>query len=344
MLLGLCMNLFMKNNLAKNTVFYLLAILITIAVFTVCVLWGSTGFSLAEVDANTFKNVIFDVRLPRVVCVALIGAMLSICGAAMQGLLRNPLADGTTLGVSSGGSLGAVIAIILSSLFPFVATSSGKLFSVAFSMLFSFLSLILIINLARKVDARLSTNTIILVGVVFSMFASSFISLLVSLFPQNAKTVTFWTMGSVSGANIEDCFILIPFFVIGSLLLVLKSKELNIFAIGEENASHLGVDVRKSKLTIMIIVAALVGVSVSVAGTIGFVGLVVPHICRMIIGPNHKKLLPFTIFFGASFLMLTDLISRIIIAPKELPIGVITSLIGAIVFVIIFYRQRKGAK
>lgn len=134
---------------------------------------------------------IFDVRLPRVICVALIGAMLSISGAAMQGLLRNPLADGTTLGVSSGASLGAVISIIIASAIPALAIEAGRISTIILSMLFGFLSLLFIIALAHKVDARLSTNTIILVGVVFSMFASSFINLLVSLFPQNAKTVTF---------------------------------------------------------------------------------------------------------------------------------------------------------
>lgn len=150
-------------------------------------------------------------------------------------------------------------------------------------------------------------------------------------------------MGSTAAVSFEDCILLGVVFVVCASILLIKSNELNTYALGEDNASHLGVNVKREKLIIMIAVSVLVGTSVAVSGTIGFVGLVVPHISRMIVGANHKKLLPFTIFFGATFLMLADLFSRTIIAPKELPIGVITSLIGAIVFVIVFYRNRKGA-
>lgn len=151
-------------------------------------------------------------------------------------------------------------------------------------------------------------------------------------------------MGSTAAASFEDCILLGIVFVVCASVLLFKSNELNTFALGEENASHLGVNIKRDKLIIMVAVSILIGACVSVSGTIGFVGLIVPHISRMIVGANHKKLMPFTIFFGATFLMLTDLLSRTIIAPKELPIGVITSLIGAVVFVVIFYKNRKGAK
>lgn len=151
-------------------------------------------------------------------------------------------------------------------------------------------------------------------------------------------------MGSTSSSSYIDCAIVLAFFVLCSLVLIFKANELNTFAIGEENASHLGVNVKRTKVLIMIVVSILIGACVSVSGTIGFVGLIVPHISRILVGPNNKKLLPFSIFFGASFLMLTDLLSRTIISPRELPIGVITSLIGAIVFVVIFYRGRKAVK
>lgn len=151
-------------------------------------------------------------------------------------------------------------------------------------------------------------------------------------------------MGSTTSSNYADCVILGVFFVLCGIFLIFKAPELNIFAIGEENASHLGVKVHSTKMAIMISVSILVGACVSVSGTIGFVGLIVPHISRKIVGANHKRLLPFTIFFGGSFLMLADLVSRTIIAPRELPIGVITSLIGAIIFVFIFYRSRNRAK
>lgn len=151
-------------------------------------------------------------------------------------------------------------------------------------------------------------------------------------------------MGSTTSTNYIDCIIIGVFFVICGAILIFKSTELNIFALGEENASHLGVKVQSTKIVIMISVSILVGACVSVSGTIGFVGLIVPHISRKVVGVNHKRLLPFTIFFGSSFLMLADLLSRTIIAPRELPIGVITSLIGAIIFVFIFYRSRNRVK
>ncbi len=322
---------------SKGIAFFLIAFVATAAIFVLCVGFGSTGFALEG-------DIVGNIRLPRVLTVGLIGASLSICGAAMQGLLRNPLADGTTLGVSSGASLGAVIAIICTSNLPFLAGEITQGFSILLSMAGAFVSLLLIMALAQKVDARLSTNTIILVGVVFSMFASAFISLLVALFPNSAKTVTFWTMGSTASAGYVDCAVVGVFFVLCCIVLLGKTNELNTFAIGEENASHLGVNVKRTKMLIMVAVSILVGACVSVSGTIGFVGLVVPHISRMIVGANHKKLLPFSIFFGAGFLMLADLLCRTIIAPRELPIGVVTSLIGAVIFVYVFYKSRKGAK
>ena len=151
-------------------------------------------------------------------------------------------------------------------------------------------------------------------------------------------------MGSTASASYTDCIVVGVFFVLCSCVLIAKSNELNTFAIGEENASNLGVNVKRTKVLIMVAVSILIGACVSVSGTIGFVGLVVPHITRILVGPNHKKLLPATILFGASFLMLTDLLSRTIISPKELPIGVITSLIGAVVFVVVFYKGRKAVK
>lgn len=291
------------------------------ATFILCVGLGSTGFDF---------DIIGSIRLPRVICVCLLGASLSVCGVAMQTLLKNPLADGSTLGISSGASIGAVIAIIL-----------GGTFIFPFAVVAAFLSLLLILFLTKRLDPGLNTNTIILVGVVFSMFATSIISLLIALFPDNLRSITFWTMGSVVGVDYLKCIILGIAFVVCGLVIYKFANELNIMSTGEENARNLGVNVNLVKIIIMIAVAVLIGFSVSIAGTISFVGLIVPHICRFIIGSNAKKLIPTTIVFGATFLMLCDLISRTIIIPKELPIGVITSIIGAFVFIVVFFKQRK---
>lgn len=284
--------------------------------------------------------IILSVRLPRVLCVALTGASLSLCGAAMQGLLRNPLADGSTMGVSSGAALGAITAILLGVTFPGLPYAG----TMVMAILAAFLSLLLILFLAYALDRSLATQTIILIGVIFTMFAHSIMSLLIAFSGEKIKSITFWTMGSLAGANHVNALTLLAALLLGGGILLSCSRELNAFALGEDNARHLGVNVKRVKLTVLITVSALIGVCVSIGGTIGFVGLVMPHMARMVAGPNHRRLLPASLFSGAIFLMLADLCGRMILRPIELPIGVVTSLIGSVVFVVIFYRTRKAGK
>lgn len=304
---------------------------------TIAAVWSSI-FGL-EAPPGVAKNIIMNVRLPRVLNVALCGAALSLCGAAMQGLLRNPLADGSTLGVSAGASLGAVLALVLGVTIP--GTSYGGVMVMA--MLFAFLSLTLILSMAFVLDRSLSTNSIILIGVIFSMFASSVMSLIISFADDQIRSITFWTMGSLAGTNYRHAAILTVALLLCGGILTAHARELNAFAIGEDNARHVGVNVRRVKLTVLVAVSVLIGVCVSVAGTISFVGLVTPHMTRLIIGPNHRRLLPCSMLAGAIFLLLSDLVARTVLSPIELSIGVVTSLVGAVAFVIIFYRARKGA-
>ena len=280
---------------------------------------------------------ILPIRLPRVLCVALTGAALSLAGAAMQGLLKNPLADGSTLGVSSGASLGAVIAIA------FGVTLPGLPFAgtMGMAIVFAFLSLLVILGLSYKLDRSLSTNTIILIGVIFSMFVSSIMSIVITFAADKVQRITFWTMGSLSGSTYQNAAVLAGALLICGTVILLHAQILNAFAVGEDNARQIGVDVKRAKLVLLIMVSMLIGVCVSIGGTIGFVGLVTPHMARMLVGPNHKRLLPAAMFGGAVFLMLADLIARILLNPLELPIGVVTSFVGAIVFVVIFYQSRK---
>lgn len=305
---------------------------------TVTVIWNSI-FGI-PIPRGMAKAIILSLRLPRVLCAGLMGAALSLCGGAMQGLLRNPLADGSTLGVSSGASLGAALAILLGISLPGIPIGGTMLMA----MIFAFLAMILILSLAYGLDKSLSTHTIILIGVIFSMFVSSLLSLLITFSGEKLRTITFWTMGSLSGVNYTQVLLLLGALLLFGGVLLLHGQELNAFAVGEENARHVGVPVRRVKLTIMVGVSALIGISVAIGGSIGFVGLVIPHITRMLMGPNHKRLLPASIFFGAIFLMLTDLAARTILSPLELPIGVVTSLIGAVVFVLIFWRSRKSGR
>ena len=329
-------------------------LLLTFALFLtmiLCICIGSVSISVSDtlttiwnsvwklpVPESIAKNIILNVRLPRVLCVTLAGAALSLCGTAMQGLLRNPLADGSTMGVSSGAALGAVTAMATG--FPLPGSSYGGIMITA--MAFAFGSLILILSLAYTLDRSLSTSSIILIGVIFTMFISSIISLIITFASDHTRSLSFWTLGSFSGVNYEQAALLLLALVLCGGILFRFSPELNAFAIGEDNARHVGVNVKRVKLIILITVSVLIGVCVSISGTISFVGLVMPHIARMLVGPNHKRLLPASLFSGAIFLLLADLISRTILSPIELSIGVITSLVGAVAFVIIFYRTRKA--
>ncbi len=303
---------------------------------TVTLIWNAL-WRLPLPETAVSPSIILAVRLPRVLSVALTGAALSLCGGAMQGLLRNPLADGSTLGVSSGASLGAVIAIAFGITMPSLPFAG----TMVMAILFAFLSLIIILALAYRLDYSLSTNTIILIGVIYSMFVSSIMSFIITYASDRVRQITFWTMGSLNGSSYGNALILLGALAVFGGVILLHARELNAFAIGEDNARHIGINTRRVKLTVMISVSVLIGVSVSIGGTIGFVGLVTPHMIRMITGPNHKKLFPASLFGGAIFLMLADLLARMLLNPIELPLGVVTSFIGAIVFVFIFYRARK---
>ncbi len=330
-----------------------LLVLVLAGAMLLCICVGSVSISPADtlrvllcallrrpMPEGVSANIILNVRLPRVVNVALVGAALSLCGAAMQGLLRNPLADGSTLGVSSGASLGAVLALALDVTLPGTAFGGTMLLA----MIFAFLSLMLILALAYALDRSLATNSIILIGVIFSMFASSVMSLIISFSGDKLRSITFWTMGSLSGTGFAHARVLAAALLVCGAVVLAHARELNAMAIGEDDARHVGVNVRRVKLTLMIAVSVLIGVCVSVGGTIGFVGLVVPHMARMIVGPNHGRLLPASMLAGAIFLLLCDLIARTLLRPIELSIGVVTSLVGAVAFVLIFYRTRRAAR
>jgi iron complex transport system permease protein len=341
----------MKKREGFSPIAYLLMTLAVLLTLIFCVCAGSVSVPVkdtvtliwkaiigAELPDTAYKSIILNVRLPRVICVGFVGASLSICGAAMQGLLRNPLADGSTLGVSSGASIGAILAIAFGVSIPGFEEGGPMLMAIVFA----FLALMIILALAYRLDYSLSTNTIILIGVIFTMFAGSIISLMVTFAGDQVKTIMFWTMGSLSGSSYTNAITIGAAFAICAAVLLGFSRELNAFAIGEDNARNIGVNVRRVKLIVLVAISALIGVSVSIGGTIGFVGLVIPHMTRIITGPNHRRLLPASIFAGAVFLMLADLLSRVILSPLELPIGVVTSFVGSITFVYIFYSSRRG--
>ena len=330
---------------AALSLFTFLAFLISVAAGSVKIPLSTTAEILYKavsgqaVVPGTEATIILTVRLPRVLSVFLVGASLALCGAAMQGLLRNPLADGATLGVSSGASLGAMLAISLGLSYPGLPLAGTAVLSVVFA----FLSLTLVISLAFALDRSLETSTIILVGVIFTMFSGAFMSLIITFSGTHLRTLTFWTLGSLAGSGYQEAAFLLVFLLVCGALLFMHSRELDAFAIGEDNAANIGVSTRRVKLIVMVLVSVLIGVSVAIGGSIGFVGLIIPHITRALTGPAHRKLLPLSIVIGGVFLMLCDLAARTLLSPVELPLGVVTSLIGAVFFLVILMKRRKAA-
>jgi iron complex transport system permease protein len=293
-------------------------------------------FPVQEVDPM-YVSIVYDIRLPRVVLAGLVGASLAIAGAAFQGLLRNPLAEPYILGVSSGASVGAVSTIFFGLSLPVIGA-----FTLPFlSILTALATILIVLSFAKRMDRTMRVETIILTGIIFSSFLGALISLIIALTGDELQQIIGWLLGSVSMRGWSYVGIILPFFIIGSLLLLLNTKELNAMSLGEDRARHLGVDVGKRKLIILLAGSILTGAAVAVSGTIGFVGLVIPHLTRKLWGPDHTHLLPLSMLVGAGFLILTDLLSRTIISPQVLPVGVITALVGAPVFAVILIRQRR---
>ncbi|MEW8987421.1 MAG: iron ABC transporter permease [Bacillus sp. (in: firmicutes)] len=299
------------------------------------------GLGWLESIPKNEEMIIWNIRLPRVLLAFCVGASLALAGAAFQGLLRNPLADPYTIGVSSGASLGAVFVLF----FQFTIIGLGSFTLPVMAIISGFIALFIVFGLVRLSSRSMAIETIILAGIIVSAFIGAVVSLIISLSDQDNMTqIIYWLYGSVAMRGWNHVGLIIPFMLLGSLILFYHYRELNALALGEEAADHIGVDVKRGKMFILFGASLLTGASVAVSGSIGFVGLVIPHLVRLITGPNHRHVLPLSLLVGGAFLVLADLFSRTIIAPKELPIGVITALIGAPVFAILLIRERIGRR
>lgn len=325
----------------KAIIAYVVSVIIFVSSIWLGVAVGSVNIPLSTLwDSETDRvayNILWKIRMPRVVLAALVGASLAMAGAAFQGLLKNPLADPYTLGISSGASVGAVATIYFSLTIPFLGLFTLPIFS----MVGAAVTMFIVLTFARLIDRSMKMETLILTGVIFSSFLGSSISLMIALTGEQLRLIMGWLLGSVSMRGWPYVQMIIPFVIVGVLLIWLQRRELNALVYGEERAKHLGVDVARSKYMILAGGSILTGAAVAVSGTIGFVGLVVPHMVRLVVGADHRVLLFLSLLNGASLLVICDLVSRTIIAPTELPIGVITAFIGAPVFAYIFYKQRR---
>lgn len=292
------------------------------------------GFNM-EIPA-THNLIITKLRLPRITAATLVGAGLSVVGTSFQAMFKNPMADPYVLGISSGAALGGALAIVFG-----IGQKLLGLGAVTFFAFIGALSATLIVYNIARVGNKIPTTTLLLAGVSVSFFMSSIISMLMVFNRQAVEKIVFWTMGSLSTANWMENFILFIFIAIGTALIYYFNKDLNIMLTGDDSARSLGVNVEVVKKILLIISSLIVAASVAFCGIIGFVGLIVPHSMRMLIGPNHKYLIPYSALGGALFLVICDTLARTIAAPSELPVGAITALFGAPYFAYLLIRNKK---
>jgi len=316
--------------------FLILSIFISLLLGTADVtldqLWG-----LIIGDPNVkeaVRLIVFKIRLPRILLAGLVGFSLSLGGVVFQALLRNPLADPFILGVSSGSAFGAVLGIMFGLGFSF----GIPLMSYAGALL----TIFLVLEIGKK-KMGMESSTIILAGVIINAFFTAIIMLFVTTaVDDRLHTMLFWLYGDLSQSNYNQSIIVFPIVLLAFGVLYGLSRHLNLITAGEETALQLGVDVKKAKLTCFLVVSLVVGLVVAFSGLIGFVGLVVPHLGRMILGSDHRLLMPVSALGGAIFLIAADTLARTVVSPSELPVGVITAFIGAPFF--IYLLKTRGSK
>ncbi len=292
--------------------------------------------SLKPTEHEMEETIILSLRLPRALLAGLVGAGLSVSGTIFQALLRNPLADPYILGVSSGSAVGAIIALLLGlSAYSFglpLASFGGALITIALVFYFG------------RQGGRVHPNILLLAGVITGSFLSAIIMFFLSISQkEELHTIIFWLMGDFSFANPRSLIIILPYFGVGFSMLYWKSRQLNLILSGEENALQLGVEVERLKILSYLCASLITAASVSLCGLIGFVGLIIPHAARLLFGPDHRLLLPASALIGASFLIACDSLARTILAPVELPVGVITAAFGGPFFIYLL-RRRKVVK
>ena len=292
--------------------------------------------NLLEGMDSIFPVVIMDVRLPRILTAAVVGAGLAISGVVFQGILLNPLADPYTLGVSAGAAFGASLAILLN-------IGMMGVYSVPlFAFIGAALTLLFVVYLSSS-GGGISSNSLILSGIIVAAILSAGISFLKYVADEQVAVIIFWLMGSFGSKTWTDVGLTFLFILIGFLAFMFFARDMNLLSLGNRTASSLGVDTRKVTILLLITASLVAAICVSVSGIIGFVGLLVPHMMRLITGPDNRRLIPMSLLAGAILLLIADTITRAVL-PSEIPIGVLTALIGGPFFCYIFRKQQKTRK
>ncbi|MDR1956234.1 MAG: iron ABC transporter permease [Treponema sp.] len=331
----------------------LIASILALGIISIGTSLGSSGINIADtvailwctvlhiplpqdMDPKTI-TIVWQLRFPRALLAFMVGGCLAISGAAVQSVLRNQLASPYILGVSSGASLGAGLIIITGFSLPltggFTLPLTGFLFGLA--------TVGVVLVFASKIDKTMSNNTVILFGMVVSLFVNALLTTLLSLFREELKTLLLWMMGSFAMKGWSYVTLLLPFLVVGAVGIIRYTKEMDILTFGEDAAKSLGVDAQGVRKKLLLYATMLTGGAVSLSGAIGFVDLIAPHIARKIVGSNHRYLIPLSFIAGGSLMVLSDLAARIIVSPAELPVGAVTAIIGAPFFAWVYFRRGK---
>jgi iron complex transport system permease protein len=333
----------------------LFVLLIAVMIVSACI--GAVQIRLAELlsiiayhsgidkQANyqpQLEAVLFAIRFPRVLLGVLVGAGLGISGASLQGLFRNPLADSGLIGIASGASLFAVMMIVLEATIFIQIQEALGYYALSLAAFFGACITTFVIYRISVHQGKSDITTLLLGGIAINALSGSLIGLMTYMATdEQLRNITFWNLGSLGGASWKSVATLLPFIAIPVIVLPFMGKSLNAFALGESQARHMGVNTAFIKRIVIVLATMAVGSSVAVSGIIGFIGLIIPHIIRMAFGSDHRLLIPASAILGAAVLTLADLISRTIVAPAELPLGIVTALLGSPIFIYIVVNQKR---
>ena len=338
----------------KLTVFLLFFILILVIILSVAI--GPMQISPLNVYSILTKNipilgdmvqsnassveteVILQVRLPRVFAAAIVGIALTCAGVVLQGLLRNPMADPYILGISAGASLGASVAIA----FGFGISFLGYLYSIPLMAFIGALGTILVVYSISSRAGGLSMLTLLLIGIAANSFLSAIVALVKLISSEALHGIVYWILGSLQVSGWNHVVMVSPLILIGAAVIYVYARDLNLISLGESQAKHLGVDAESLNKKMLICASLITAAAVSISGIIGFIGLIIPHITRLLVGPDHRILIPSSALLGAIVLIVCDTVSRTVMSPAEIPVGIITALLGCPFFVYLLLKKRSS--
>lgn len=333
-----------KNKINRPVKILLVSFIFLIFLIIISLAFGTMYIEPTEVikvllnrsSKETYMIIINQIRLPRILLGLMVGSGLATAGVIFQGIIRNPMVDPYVVGVSSGAGTGVTLGIVLSIDLIFFGINTLPLLA----FLGGITTVFIVYNLAR-VGKKLPVLTFLLAGVAMGFLLNAVMSFLMVMGTDSLHKVIYWLMGSLASAGWQDIFMILPYFLLSIIPILYYIKDLNIILLGEDSARSLGVNVERVKIVLITAATFLTAIVVSVSGIIGFVGLIIPHVCRMLIGPDHRKLLPLSALVGAAFLLMSDNIARTLLAPLEIPVGIITAIFGAPYFIYLLKKKKN---